>query len=63
MRQLLIDNKFSLNEYEEGKFWEKRTGRYSCLQANEELDTFFICDDGKVYSVTAVQFKDIISIK
>lgn len=57
MRKWLKDNKFHLNTYGDGKFWERRTGRWSCMQVDEGLTTFIICEDAHVYSVTKQQFK------
>lgn len=61
MQELLAGKGFTLNEYPEGKFWEKRTGRYSCLQANEVCTQFIIAVDGVVYSCTAEEFKALLN--
>lgn len=63
MQEFLAKKGFTLNEYPEGKYWEKRTGRYSCLQANEICTEFVMLIDGVVYSCTAKEFKALTSIK
>lgn len=63
MQEFLVKAGFTLNEYPEGKFWEKRTGRYSCLQANEVFTQFVMVVDGVVYSCTAEEFKALTPIK
>lgn len=63
MQEHLKKTGFKLTEYPEGKFWEKRTGRYSCLQANEVCTQFIIMVDGVVYSCNAEEFKALTPIK
>ena len=59
----LRQNNFKLNDYgsAEGKLWERRTGRWSCLQVDEGMTTFIVCEDAVVYVVTKEQFKQAVN--